>query len=81
MKKLLHKAKETYHLQISSAKANHYEAVMFPLNCEYELYCLVQTDDEYICDIAHECGWDRFVVIDFFTNTEKVIDLHESDAA
>jgi len=81
VKKLLQIAKETYHLQISSAKANHYEAVMFPLNCEHELYCLIQADDEDIYDMAYESGWDRFVVIDFLAKTEKIINLHESDVA
>jgi len=82
MKINLEKIKSYYNNQISQAKANDYEAVMIPLECEYDLYCLNNIDEsEYIYDIATDYGWDRFLLIDFLNKTEKLIDLYEMEAA
>ncbi len=82
MCKELKKVKSCYSSQISLAKANGYDGVMVPVNCEYDLYCLNNTEDfDYIYDVAMESGWDKFVLIDFINETEKLINLYEYDAA
>lgn len=82
MKININKIKSKYSSQISQAKANNYEAVMVPLNCEYDLYCLNNIDDEeHILNIADDYGWDKFILIDFISKDEKIIDMYELEAA
>ena len=82
MKKNITKIQSFFKPQISQAKANNYEAIILPYDCEYEPYCLNNIEDEdHIFDIAADFGWDKFIVVDFINNTSKFIDLFELDAA
>ncbi len=82
MKINLNKIKSYYSAEISQAKANSYEAVMVPVECELDIYCLNNIDDEdYILEIADDYGLDKFLLIDFINKTEKLIDLYELEAA
>ncbi|MGB6329766.1 MAG: hypothetical protein WBF48_12650 [Halarcobacter sp.] len=82
MKIDLSKIKLHYSNEISQAKANNYEAVIVPLEYDFDIYCLNNIDDEdYIFQIAEDCGWDRFILIDFINNNEKLINLFELEAA
>ena len=82
MKINLNKIKSYYGTEISQAKANSYEAVMVPIECDLDIYCLNNIDDEdYIIEVANDYGWDKFVLIDFINKTEKLIDLYELEAA
>jgi len=82
MKININKIKSKYTSEISQAKANHYEAVMIPVECEYEPYCLTNiNDEEHILDIANDYGWDKFILIDFIDGDEKIIDMYELEAA
>ncbi|MEA2049738.1 MAG: hypothetical protein U9O56_03305 [Campylobacterota bacterium] len=81
--KSINKVLFKYHNQISQAKANGYDGVIVPINCEYDLYCINNTDDiDYLCDIAMESGWNQFLIVDFIEEIEKYIDLlYEYEAA
>lgn len=82
MKINLHKIKAHYSTDISQAKANSYEAIMVPVEFELDTYCLNNIDDEeYIYEIADDYGWDKFLLIDFINDTEKLINLFELEAA
>ncbi len=82
MKININKIKSNYNTQIAQAKANNYEAVMIPIQCEYDLYCLTNIDDEeHILNIADDFGWDKFLLIDFINYDEKIIDMYELEAA
>ena len=64
-----------YSSEISQAKANHFEALIIPIS-DYEVYPLNNINDEdFISEIAEDCGWVEFILIDFITNTKRVIDL------
>lgn len=82
MKKHVTKIKTFFTSEISQAKANLYEAIMLPLDCEYDPYSLSNSeDDEYIFEIADDLGWDKFIIIDFIKGSEKYVDLYQLDAA
>jgi len=82
MKKDLSKIKSRFSSEISRAKANNYEAIMLPCECEYDPYCLNNIEDEdHIFNIANDFGWDKFLLIDFLNKNEKLIDLYELEAA
>ncbi|MEA1917680.1 MAG: hypothetical protein U9N42_09200 [Campylobacterota bacterium] len=82
MKKNISKITSQYKDQIALAKMNGFEAVMIPLNCEYDLYCLnCARDKEYMYEIALDCGWDDFLLINLKNSKKVVVDLHELDAA
>lgn len=82
MKKNIAKITSFFKPQISQAKANNYEAIILPLDCEYEPYCLNNIEDqEHIFDIADDFGWDQFLIIDFINQTTQFIDLFEFEAA
>lgn len=82
MKKNISKITAFFKPQISQAKANCYEAILLPFDCEYEPYCLNNIDDEeHIFDIATDFGWDQFVIIDLINNETKLINLFELEAA
>jgi hypothetical protein len=82
MKKNISLIKSQFSLEISRAKANSYEAIMLPFECEYDPYCLNNSDDQdHILDIANDFGWDKFLLIDFLDKSETFIDLFEFDAA
>ena len=64
-----------YSREISQAKANNFEALIIPLSDD-EVYPLNNINDEdFIYEIAWDCGWIEFVLIDFINKTKKVIDL------
>lgn len=64
-----------YSSEISQAKANNFEALIIPIS-DYEVYPLNNIDDEdFINEIAWDCGWEEFILIDFINNTKRVIDL------
>ena len=64
-----------YASEISQAKANNFEALIIPLSDD-EVYPLNNINDEdFIQEIAWDCGWIEFVLIDFINKTKKVIDL------
>lgn len=82
IKKLIKQMKCHFELDIKKAKANGFEAVMVPLNIDFEVYHVSVNDDEdYLCEIAYECGWDSFILIDFIERSERFINLYEKDAA
>lgn len=82
MKQKLQSLKNRYSAQIAHAKANQFEAVMIPLNSEYDLMCLNNIDDmEYIYDLAMESGWEKILLIDLIDNKEHFINLYELDVA
>ena len=82
MKINLHKIKSYYNKQIAQAIANNYEAVLIPLEYEMDIYCLNNSSDEdYIIQIAEDYGWNRFIILDFLSHSEKMIDLYELEAA
>jgi hypothetical protein len=82
MKKNISKVQSFFKSHISQAKANCYEAIMLPLDCEYEPYSLNNIDDvEHICDIATDYGWDQFILIDLINNKTEFISLFELEAA
>ena len=82
MKKNISKIKSFFKQDISQAKANNYEAIILPFDCEYSPYCLNNIEDkEHILDIATDCGWDQFLIIDFINQTSQYIDLFELEAA
>jgi hypothetical protein len=82
MKINLNKFKAHYQTEISQAKANNYDAVMVPLECELDIYCLTNIEDEeHIFDIASDYGWDKFLLIDFINHKEHCINLYELEAA
>ncbi|MEA3512047.1 MAG: hypothetical protein U9R37_00450 [Campylobacterota bacterium] len=82
MKKHLNKVTKSYHQDISLAKANQFEGIILPVSSGCEPYCIHDVEDEeYMCEMAFESGWDAFVLIDFINNEEKVIDLCEYEAA
>lgn len=61
--------------EISQAKANNFEALIIPLS-DNDVYPLDNINDEdFIYEIAEDCGWTEFVIIDFIKNTKRVIDL------
>lgn len=82
MKINLNKIKSHYASQISQAKANNYEAAIVPIEYELDIYCLNNIDDkEYLLEVAHDYGWDKFIIIDFINKKEKIINLYELEAA
>jgi len=82
MKINLHKIKSHYTTEISRAKANNYEAAMVPIECDLDIYCLNNIDDEdYLLEVANDYGWDKFLLIDFINKTEKLIDIYKLEAA
>jgi len=82
MKKNISKIKSFFKQEISQAKANNYEAIILPFDCEYDPYCLNNIEDEeHIFDIATDYGWDQFLIIDFINQTSRYIDLFELEAA
>ena len=82
MKINIKQIKSKYQNQISLAIANNYEAVMIPLECEYDLCCLNNVDDEeYILALADDYGWDKFILIDLIKNEEQIFDLYKLDVA
>ena len=69
-----------YSSEISQAKANNFEALIIPTN-NNEVYPFDNIDDkDFIYEMADDCGWDQFVIIDFLKNTKELIDI-DSDAA
>ncbi|HIP11187.1 MAG TPA: hypothetical protein EYG73_00575 [Arcobacter sp.] len=82
MKINIKQIKSKYQNQISLAIANNYEAVMIPLECEYDLYCLDNIDDEeYILALADDYGWDKFILIDLIKKEEQIFDLYKLEVA
>ena len=82
MKRNISIIKSFFKQDISQAKANNYEAIILPFDCESNPYCLNNIDDEeHILDIATDYGWDQFLVIDFINKSTEYIDLFEFDAA
>jgi len=66
---------QNYTLEISQAKANNFEALIIPIS-DYDVYPLDNIDDEdFIYEIADDCGWEEFVIIDFINNRKRVVDL------
>ncbi len=64
-----------YSSEISQAKANNFEALIIPIY-DNDVYPLNNINDEdFIYEIADDCGWDEFVLIDFITKTKKIINL------
>ena len=64
-----------YSSEISQAKANNFEALIIPIY-DYEVYPLNNINDkDFINEIAWDCGWEEFILIDFINNTKRVIDL------
>ncbi len=82
MKKNIAKIKSQFSSEISQAKANNYEAIMLPLECEYDPYCLNNIEDiDHVLDMANDFGWDQFLLIDLLKRSETFIDLFEFEAA
>lgn len=82
MKKNISKIKSYFKPQIFQAKANEYDAIILPIDCDYDPYFLNNIDDEdHIFDIADDYGWDQFIIIDIINDTTKYIDLFDFDAA
>ena len=55
---------------------------MIPLECEYDLYCLDNIDDEeYILALADDYGWDKFILIDLIKKEEQIFDLYKLEVA
>lgn len=82
MKFNLTQIKSHYSLQISQAKANHYEAILVPLELELDIYCFNNIEDkDYIFQIASDYGYDRFLLINCINNTEEIIDMFKLEAA
>ena len=76
------KIKSNYNNQISIAKANNYDGIVLPIESDCDLYPLTNVEDiDYIYDIANDLGWDLFLLIDFVSGEEKIIDLYEIEAA
>jgi len=75
MKLNLDKFLQKYSSEISQAKANNFEALIIPIS-DYDVYPLNNINDEdFIYEIADDCGWEEFVIIDFINNQKKVVDL------
>ena len=69
-----------YSSEISQAKANNFEALIIPIS-DHEVYPLNNINDEdFIYEIAEDCGWEELIIIDFINNKIRVIDL-TSEAA
>lgn len=82
MKKNIALIKSQFSSEISQAKANSYEAIMLPCECEYDPYCLNNSEDQdHIFDMAEDFGWDKFLLIDFIKRSETFINLFEFEAA
>lgn len=78
MKKKIQKIMDYYYLDISLARANGFEAIMFPLCTNYETYTLSNSDDmDDIYIIATESGWDKFVILDLSSHEKRIVSLHE----
>ena len=76
MRKYLNKTKLKYNREISLAKANQYEGIILPIECDYEPFCVCNIEDEeYIFDMAEQIGWDKIVMIDFINNVDKLVNL------
>lgn len=75
MKLKLNNFLSTHSSEISQAKANHFEALLIPIN-DYDVYPFNNIDDkDFIYEIADDYGWDKFVIIDFLNNKTEVIDI------
>lgn len=82
MKKNISKIKSYFNQAISQAKANNYEAILLPFDCDYDPYCLNNIEDEeHIFDVVNDYGWDQFLIIDFISKETKYINLYEFEAA
>lgn len=82
MKKRNEVIKRNYFYEISKAKANDCEAIILPydFDCDaYEITSFMEEND--IFDIAYEFGWDKFLLINFTTNEETLINLYELEIA
>ena len=61
--------------EISLAKANNYEALIVPFDdCDVIPFNNIN-DEDYIYEIAYDCGWEMFIVIDFINDTKQLFDL------
>jgi len=66
---------QNYSQEISQAKANNFEALIIPIS-DYDVYPLNNIDDEeFISDIAIDCGWEEFILLDFINNSRKIINM------
>lgn len=74
--------KSHYNLEISQAKANHYEAVLVPFELELDIYCFNNIEDkDSIFEIANDYGYDQFLLLNFIDNKEEIIDMYKLEAA
>ncbi len=71
MKKEIQNIMNYYYSDISQARANGFEAIMFPLCTNYETYTLSNSEDmDDLYEIATESGWNQFVVLNLFSNQQ-----------
>jgi len=74
--------KSLFSREISFAKNNLFDAILLPLEDDYDPYYLdADLELDEVIDVAEDLGWDRFYYINFSSKFEKVIDLYELEVA
>lgn len=78
-KTLLSKIKTKFYQDLFIAKQNGFEAVLLPICCDADPYCLHSIEDEEeLMNIAEDFGWEHFAFIDFSNDTEDVFNLYDA---
>jgi hypothetical protein len=82
MKKSLQIIKSNYLDEISLAKANGFEGIMFPTTGEISSLEIMDIEDtDSLVDLAEDCGWDKFIIVNFKTKKDTFINIYELEAA
>ncbi|MBD3840891.1 MAG: hypothetical protein IE909_03225 [Campylobacterales bacterium] len=75
--KYINKALQQNHHNIYIAKANGFEAIMLPVEKDFDPIEINNIDDmDYMIDVAQESGWEMFVIYNLENQSKVLIDLH-----